>query len=103
MSGTRATILVLDDDEGVRTQYRWLLAQYKVVLTATRGEAVEAFERERPAIAIVDLGLPPDPDGATEGLATVEQLLQITPEAKVIVVTGNENREHAVRAITLGA
>ncbi len=103
MSGTRATILVLDDDEGVRTQYRWLLSQYRVVLTGTRGEAVEAFERERPAIAIVDLGLPPDPDGATEGLATVEQLLQITPEAKVIVVTGNENREHAVRAIALGA
>lgn len=103
MNGTRATILVLDDDEGVRTQYRWLLSQYKVVLAGTRGEAVEAFERERPAIAIVDLGLPPDPDGATEGLATVEQLLQITPEAKVIVVTGNENREHAVRAIALGA
>jgi len=103
MNGTRATILVLDDDEGVRTQYRWLLSQYKVILAGTRGEAVEAFERERPAIAIVDLGLPPDPDGATEGLATVEQLLQITPEAKVIVVTGNENREHAVRAIALGA
>jgi len=103
MSEPRATILVLDDDEGVRTQYRWLLSQHKVVAAATRGEALEAVEREHPAVAIVDLGLPPDPDGATEGLATVEQLLQIAPEAKIIVVTGNENREHAVRAIALGA
>jgi two-component system NtrC family response regulator len=103
MSGTRATILVLDDDEGVRTQYRWLLSQHKVVCSGTRAEAVDLFERERPAVAIVDLGLPPDPDGATEGLATVEQLLQIAPDAKIIVVTGNENREHAVKAIALGA
>jgi FixJ family two-component response regulator len=55
MNGTKATILVLDDDEGVRTQYRWLLSQYKGILAATRSEAVEAFERERPAIAIVGL------------------------------------------------
>src|SRR5260370_18277237 len=103
MSGTRATILVLDDDEGVRTQYRWLVSQYRVVLTGTRGEAVEAFERERPAIAIVDLGLPPDPDGATQGLATGEQLLQITPETKVIGVTGNEKPEHAAKATALCA
>jgi two-component system, NtrC family, response regulator len=103
MTDDRTTILVLDDDEGVRTQYRWLLSQYKVVTAGTRIEAVEVFERERPALAIVDLGLPPDPDGASEGLATVGALLQIGPEAKIIVVTGNENREHAVKAIASGA
>ena len=103
MSEPRANILVLDDDEGVRTQYRWLLSQYNIYAAGTRPEAVEIFERERPAVAIVDLGLPPDPDGATEGLATVEQLLKIAPEAKIIVVTGNENREHAVKAIASGA
>jgi two-component system NtrC family response regulator len=103
MSEPRTTILVLDDDEGVRTQYRWLLSQYKVLTAGTRSEAVEIFERERPAVAIVDLGLPPDPDGATEGLATVSQLMQLGPESKIIVVTGNENREHAVKAIASGA
>ena len=103
MTDTRSTILVLDDDEGVRTQYRWLLSEHKVLTAGTRLEALDAFERERPAIAIVDLGLPPDPDGATEGLATVEQLLQTAPEAKIIVVTGNENRDFAVKAIALGA
>jgi len=53
------SILVLDDDEGVRTQYRWLLSQYKVLTASARTEALEIFERERPALAIVDLGLPP--------------------------------------------
>jgi len=103
MSESRATILVLDDDEGIRTQYRWLLSQHKVLTAGDRAQAVELVERDRPAIAIVDLGLPPDPDGATEGLATVEQLLKIAPETKVIVVTGNENREYAVKAVASGA
>jgi two-component system NtrC family response regulator len=103
MSESRATILVLDDDEGIRTQYRWLLSQHKVLTAGDRAQAVELVERDRPAIAIVDLGLPPDPDGATEGLATVEQLLKIAPETKIIVVTGNENREYAVKAIASGA
>jgi two-component system NtrC family response regulator len=103
MSESRATILVLDDDEGIRTQYRWLLSQHKILTAGDRAQAVELVERDRPAIAIVDLGLPPDPDGATEGLATVEQLVKIAPETKIIVVTGNENREYAVKAIACGA
>jgi two-component system NtrC family response regulator len=103
MSEPRATILVLDDDEGVRTQYRWLLARYRVLSAGNREEALDVFERERPAIAIVDLGLPPDPDGASEGLASLRQLLEVAPESKIIVVTGNESREHAVSAISWGA
>ena len=103
MSESRATILVLDDDEGIRTQYRWLLSQHKILTAGDRPQALELVERDRPAIAIVDLGLPPDPDGATEGLATVEQLLKVAPETKVIVVTGNENREYAVKAVASGA
>jgi len=103
MSESRATILVLDDDEGIRTQYRWLLSQHKVLTAGNRVQALELVERDRPAIAIVDLGLPPDPDGATEGLATVEQILKVAPETKIIVVTGNENREYAVKAVATGA
>ena len=71
MSESRTTILVLDDDEGIRTQYRWLLSQHKVLTAGDRLQALDLVERDRPAIAIVDLGLPPDPDGASEGLATV--------------------------------
>ena len=60
-------------------------------------------EREPIPVAIVDLGLPPDPDGASEGLATLTEILAIAPATKVIIATGNETREHALRAIALGA
>jgi two-component system NtrC family response regulator len=103
MIDTKLGILVLEDDEGLRAQYRWLLSDYRVVEAPDRSEARELAGRERPALAVVDLGLPPDPDGASEGLAAVEDLLAISPETKIIVVTGNESRAHASRAIALGA
>lgn len=103
MSEPKRGILVLEDDEGLRSQYRWLLSDYRVFEAGDRGAAKDIASRERPGIAIVDLGLPPDPDGATEGLAAVNDLLEAVPETKVIVVTGNEAREHASRAIAAGA
>src|SRR5215469_1911273 len=103
MSAAKLGILVLEDDEGLRSQYRWLLSDYRVLEAADRGEARELAGRENPGIAIVDLGLPPDADGASEGLAAVSELLAIAPETKVIVVTGNESREYASRAIASGA
>jgi len=103
MSDSGATILVLDDDKGICTQYRWLLSQHRVLAANSREEAVPIFTQERPAVAIVDLGLPPDPDGATEGLAAVSQFLRIAPDAKIIVVTGQDTHEYAVRAVALGA
>ena len=103
MSEARRVILVLEDDEGLRAQYRWLLSDYRILEAGERATAREIALREGPAIAIVDLGLPPDPDGASEGLAAVGDLLQAAPETKVIVVTGNESREFASRAIGAGA
>ena len=61
MSKPKPKILVVDDDEGIRTQYRWVLSDYKVLSAKDREEAFTVFEREHPEIAIVDLGLPPDP------------------------------------------
>src|SRR3954447_25022469 len=103
MSESRATILVLDDDEGIRTQYRWLLSQHKILTAGDRTQAVELVERERPAIAIVDLGLPPDPDGASEGLAALQQILSQEPGTKVVIATGNETRDFALKAVAPGA
>jgi len=103
MTTQQAKVLILEDDEGLRTQYRWLLSHYDVYVAGDRAEAVAIFARERPAIAIADLGLPPDPDGATEGLKAVSEFLDLSPTAKVIVVTGNDNREHAVKAVASGA
>jgi two-component system NtrC family response regulator len=103
MSEHKRGILVLEDDEGLRSQYRWLLSDYRVLEAGDRDAAKDIALRERPGIAIVDLGLPPDPDGASEGLAAVGDLLDASPEIKIIVVTGNESREHASRAIVAGA
>jgi two-component system NtrC family response regulator len=103
MSEPAASIILVEDDEGLRSQYRWLLSEYRVLEAGDRASAKEIVRREHPALAIVDLGLPPDPDGASEGLAAVLELLELAPETKIVVVTGNESREHASRAIASGA
>lgn len=103
MSKAGLGILVVEDDDGLRSQYRWLLSEYRVFAAQDRITAKALLERERPALAIVDLGLPPDPDGASEGLATVADILEAAPETKIIVVTGNERREHASQAVAAGA
>ncbi len=103
MTGEKLSILVVEDDDGLRSQYRWLLSDYHVLEAANRAQAREIAERVHPALAVVDLGLPPDPDGASEGLAAVAELLSAVPETKIIVVTGNESRMHASQAIASGA
>jgi two-component system, NtrC family, response regulator len=96
-------LLIVDDDAGLLRQFRWAFSDYKVFPAGTRQEAVDLVKREAISVVILDLGLPPDPDGASEGLATLAEILSITPAAKVIIATGNETREHALRAIALGA
>jgi two-component system NtrC family response regulator len=74
-----------------------------VYTASTRQEAIAVVEKDSIPVAIVDLGLPPDPDGASEGLAILAEILAVAPATKVIIATGNETREHALRAIALGA
>jgi two-component system, NtrC family, response regulator len=103
MSTTEKPLLIVDDDAGLLRQLRWAFSQHKVCCASTRQEAVDLVREHRVPVAIVDLGLPPDPDGASEGLAILAEILAIAPATKVIIATGNETREHALRAIALGA
>ena len=103
MTDKKIPLLILEDDEGLRRQYRWAFPEYDLLLADSREEAIEAFRRVMPPVAILDLGLPPDPDGATEGLAALVAMREIAVDSKFIVATGNELREHALRAIELGA
>lgn len=103
MTENKRKLLIVDDDTGIQRQLRWSFDDYDVSVAGDREEAIALFRSEAPAVATVDLGLPPDPDGATEGLATVEAILKLAPETKVIVVTGNEDHENALKAIELGA
>ncbi|MES2899828.1 MAG: PEP-CTERM-box response regulator transcription factor [Pseudomonadota bacterium] len=96
-------LLIVEDDKGLQKQLRWTFDEYEVVFAADRDGALAQMRRHRPAVVTLDLGLPPDPDGAGEGLAALQQLLAEAPLVKVIVLTGNQERANALRAIGMGA
>ena len=95
--------MLVDDDTGLQKQLRWTLDAYDIQIAKDRESAISQVRRFEPSVVLLDLGLPPDQEGASEGLATLEQILKLTPTAKIIVVTGNQDRENAVRAIGMGA
>jgi two-component system, NtrC family, response regulator len=103
MAPNETPLLIVDDDAGLLRQLRWAFSDHKVYTASTRQEAIALVEKDPVPVAIVDLGLPPDPDGASEGLAILAEILGVAPATKVIIATGNETREHALRAIALGA
>ena len=96
-------LLIVDDDIGIQKQLKWSLADYDVVLAGTRQSAIAAIRRYEPKVVTLDLGLPPDSANATEGLATLQEILNIAPQTKVIVITGNDDRSNALKAIEMGA
>ncbi|GGC17168.1 PEP-CTERM-box response regulator transcription factor [Pseudoduganella buxea] len=103
MTQTKPKLLIIEDDPGLQKQLRWSLDAYDVVVAGDREAALAQLRRHEPAVVTMDLGLPPDPDGATEGLATLQQMLALAPDTKVIVLTGNQDRSHAVNAVAMGA
>ena len=103
MSDAKQKILLVEDDPGLQKQLKWSLADYELVMAADRDSAVVQLRRHEPAVVLLDLGLPPDADGASEGLAALQQILSLAPATKVIVVTGNLDRSNAVKAIRIGA
>lgn len=103
MSEAKTKILVVEDDPGLQKQLKWSLDDYEIVIAGDRDAAIAQLRRVEPAVVLLDLGLPPDVDGATEGLAALQQILSLAPPTKVIVVTGNLDRTNAVKAISLGA
>jgi two-component system NtrC family response regulator len=103
MKDSKIHILLVEDDEGQARQYKWALSDFEVAQAADRENALAEFRRVRPAVVVLDLGLPPDADGSTEGMATLEAMLAMAPETKIIVATGNESRDVALRAVQLGA
>ncbi len=96
-------LLIVEDDPGLRAQLRWSFDGYEVLFAENRTEAITALRRHEPAVVLQDLGLPPDAEGATEGFATLTQILELAPRTKVIVVTGNHDRDRAVKAVAMGA
>ncbi|MCC6857078.1 MAG: PEP-CTERM-box response regulator transcription factor [Bryobacterales bacterium] len=101
---TKTRLLIVEDDEDIRTQMKWALAgDYEPMLAGDRAAALAAFTANRPAATLLDLGLPPSPNDPEEGLAVLSAILAADPLAKVIVVTGQGDKQNALRAVGAGA
>lgn len=95
--------MIVEDDPGLQSQMRWCFEDTDVFVASDRDAALSILRREEPQVVTLDLGLPPDPGGSTEGFQTLQDILRLAPNTKVIVVTGREEKENAVKAVGLGA
>jgi two-component system NtrC family response regulator len=97
-------LLIVDDDEAIRTQMKWALGEnYEIYFAQDRREALEAFEANSPAVTLLDLGLPPRPNECDEGLAVLSDILAIDNAAKVIIISGQNEKQNAIEAVGAGA
>ncbi|WP_207061019.1 PEP-CTERM-box response regulator transcription factor [Motiliproteus sp. SC1-56] len=103
MDKSKPTLLVVEDDLGLQKQLRWSFEQYQVVFAEDREGALKQLRRYEPDVVTLDLGLPPDPANASVGLKVLEEITTLHPQAKVIVVTGNDDKSNAVKAVGMGA
>jgi two-component system NtrC family response regulator len=103
VSDDKPKLLIVEDDLGLQKQLKWCFDEHEVLIAGTRAEALAQLRRFEPPVVLQDLGLPPDPEGVNEGMQTLRETLSLAPATKVIVVTGNNDRDNAVRAVSLGA
>lgn len=103
MPEARTKLLIVEDDEGLQAQLKWAYDDFDVTIVGDRASAIAALRSEEPAVVTLDLGLPPDPDGTTEGFAVLDEIMALKPHTKVIVASGHGARESALTAIERGA
>ena len=103
MSGQDAPLLIVEDDLALQKQIKWTLDRYESVTASDRESALLQVRRHQPAVVTMDLGLPPDPDSVSEGFKLLEQILDVEPNTKVIVLTGQNDQANALRAVAMGA
>jgi two-component system, NtrC family, response regulator len=96
-------LLVVEDDAGLQAQLKWAYEDFEVVIAGDRASAITALRSEAPDVVTLDLGLPPDPDGTTEGFAVLDEIMALKPDTKVVVASGHGARESALQAIARGA
>jgi two-component system NtrC family response regulator len=103
MEQPKKKLLIVEDDQGLQRQLKWSYEDFEVFCASNRTEAMALLRAEEPDVVTLDLGLPPDPDGVTEGFAALEEMLLIKPDTKVIVASGHNAKESALHAISAGA
>jgi two-component system NtrC family response regulator len=103
MSEDKPRLLIVEDDPGLQKQFKWSLDQYDLLQATDRREAINLLRRHEPAVVLQDLGLPPDPSGVEEGFATLKEILSLSPHTKIIVCTGNADKDNGLKAVAGGA
>ncbi|HVR91732.1 MAG TPA: PEP-CTERM-box response regulator transcription factor [Novosphingobium sp.] len=103
MSDTKPKLLIVEDDAGLQAQLKWAYPDFDVVIAGDQASALAALRADEPAVVTLDLGLPPDPDGTSEGFAVLDAVMALKPDTKVIVASGHGARESALSAIARGA
>jgi two-component system NtrC family response regulator len=103
MTEARRNLLIVEDDPALQKQMCWAFDQYATIVAGDRESAVASVRRHEPAVVTMDLGLPPRPDDPSEGLQLLEEVHALAPDTKVIVLTGQNDRANALKAIALGA
>ncbi|RJX66868.1 PEP-CTERM-box response regulator transcription factor [Tsuneonella suprasediminis] len=103
MGRPKPPLLVVEDDQGLQAQLKWAYEDFDVIAASDRDSALAALRSAEPAVVTLDLGLPPDPDGTTEGFAILDAIMALKPDTKVIVASGHGARESALQAIERGA
>ncbi len=103
MSDAKPKLLIVEDDPGLQAQLKWAWPDFEVIMAGDRAGAIAALRSEEPAVVTLDLGLPPDPDGTSEGFAVLDAIMALKPDTKVIVASGHGARDSALTAIAKGA
>src|SRR5512140_1816461 len=103
MSEKMRSLLIVEDDPALQKHMKWAFDQHETLLASDRESALSLVRRHAPPVVTMDLGLPPEPDAVNEGFRLLEELLSVSPDSKVIVLTGQHDRTNALRAIAMGA
>jgi len=104
MPAEKPKLLIVDDDEEIRTQMRWSLGtDYEIFQAGNCEGAIQQFKQNTPPVVLLDLGLPPRPNLVDEGMNALAEIVQIAPKTKVIIISGQGERENALEAIGRGA
>ena len=100
---SKPKLLIVDDDEGIRTQLKWGIKGFDIITADSRQTAIDQFEEHHPQLVTLDLGLPPDVEGTSEGFLILTAILECDPTATVVVVSGSEVKVNSVKAFEQGA
>lgn len=102
----KPTLLIVDDDPLVADTLGYFLgADFEIATAGNRPEAIRWVQSQPtpPALALVDLGLPPTPHRPQEGFALISELVACAPRLRIVVLSGQNDSENARHARTLGA